>query len=120
MIAARILLSVKPDVENAALQEPTYFTFVSCTQPPSLPLRHNYNQFKDITMAPDSEAKSSRPGLSLYASLLDPSSKQDSAPGTISRAPVVFKQAAGDEAQQDRATAEKQQISAGRYQPTSV
>lgn len=71
-------------------------------------------------MVPDTAAKSSRPGLSLYANLLDPSSKQDSAPGSISRAPVVFKQAVGDEAQQDRAAAEKQQISAGRYQPTSV
>ena len=70
-------------------------------------------------MAPDTTARPSRPGLSLYANLLDPSSNKDSA-GTISRAPVVFKQPAGDELQQDREAAEKQQISAGRYQPTSI
>jgi splicing factor 45 len=32
--------------------------------------------------------------LSLYANLLDPST--DNSPGTISRAPVVFKQAEGE------------------------
>lgn len=32
--------------------------------------------------------------LSLYANLLDPSA--DNSPGTISRAPVVFKQAEGE------------------------
>jgi len=51
---------------------------------------------------------------------LDPSSNKDSTPGTISRAPVVFKQPAGDDSQQDRAAVEKQQISAGRYQPASI
>ena len=71
-------------------------------------------------MAPDNDVKPTRLGLSLYANLLDPSSKKDSAPGTISRAPVVFKHPAGDVTQQDRATAEKQQISAGRYEPTFI
>ena len=71
-------------------------------------------------MAPDSAAKPTRPGLSLYANLLDPSPNNDSAPGTISRAPVVFKQPPGEETQQDRAVVEKQQISAGRSQPASV
>ncbi|KAL2051578.1 hypothetical protein ABVK25_008240 [Lepraria finkii] len=71
-------------------------------------------------MAPDTTARPSRLGLSLYANLLDPSSNKDPAPGTISRAPVVFKQPAGDELQQDRVAAEKQQISAAalRFQPT--
>jgi len=67
-------------------------------------------------MASDAAGQSVRSGLSLYANLLDPS-KQDAAPGTISRAPVVFKQAQGEEARQDATIAEKQQISAGRYQP---
>ena len=71
-------------------------------------------------MTLDNTSKPSHSGLSLYANLLDPSSNTDAAPGTVSRAPVVFKQLAGDDSQQDQATAEKQQISAGRYQPTSV
>ncbi|KAJ5655471.1 hypothetical protein N7507_007421 [Penicillium longicatenatum] len=54
--------------------------------------------------------------MSLYANLLGPSA--DSAPGTISRAPVVFKQ--GDDAQSDESTAKKQQLNAAslRFQPT--
>lgn len=72
-------------------------------------------------MAPDTAPKTaSSRGLSLYANLLDSSSNKESKPGTISRAPVVFKQTAGEESQQDRASTEKQQISAGRYQPISV
>lgn len=71
-------------------------------------------------MAPDPAARSTRPGLSLYANLLDPSSDKDSAPGTISRAPVVFKQPAEEGPPQDRVAAEKQQISAGRYEPASL
>lgn len=71
-------------------------------------------------MAPDSPARSARPGLSLYANLLDPSSNKDSTPGTISRAPVVFKQPPEEDLPQDRIAAEKQQISAGRYEPASV
>ena len=71
-------------------------------------------------MAPDSVAKSVRPGLSLYANLLDPSSNKDSTPGTISRAPVVFKQPAEEDSPQDKAAADKQQINAGRYEPTSL
>ncbi|PGH16425.1 hypothetical protein AJ79_01756 [Helicocarpus griseus UAMH5409] len=58
--------------------------------------------------------------MSLYANLLDPSSDNSSAPGTISRAPVVFKQAGDNDAQQDDAASKKQQISAAslRFQPT--
>jgi len=63
-------------------------------------------------------AQPSRGGmLSLYANLLDPSSTVASATqGTISRAPVVFKQPVGDESQQDEASGKKQQISAGRHE----
>ena len=73
-------------------------------------------------MAPGAASQSSRPGgLSLYANLLDPAPTQDATPGTISRAPVVFKQPGGGDLQIDQATVEKQQqISAGRYQPTSL
>ena len=69
----------------------------------------------------DNTPKPSGPiGLSLYANLLDPSSSKDSTSGTISRAPVVFKQAA-DEVRPDRVTGDKQsQISAGIYKPTSI
>ncbi|PYH45179.1 putative G-patch DNA repair protein (Drt111) [Aspergillus saccharolyticus JOP 1030-1] len=57
-------------------------------------------------------------GLSLYANLLDASA--DSPPGTISRAPVVFRQGAEAEAQSDDSAAKKQQLSAAslRFQPT--
>ncbi|KAH1523312.1 hypothetical protein KXX06_002944 [Aspergillus fumigatus] len=50
-------------------------------------------------------------GLSLYANLLDPSSNASS-PGTISRAPVVFKQASEGDSQTDDSAAKKQQLSA--------
>ncbi|KAE8146690.1 hypothetical protein BDV25DRAFT_161973 [Aspergillus avenaceus] len=67
-----------------------------------------------------SENTPSKPGgmLSLYANLLDPSA-DTSAPGTISRAPVVFKQAEG-EPQPDDSAAKKQQLNAAslRFQPT--
>ncbi|ODH50063.1 hypothetical protein GX48_03868 [Paracoccidioides brasiliensis] len=58
--------------------------------------------------------------MSLYANLLDPSSDSSFTPGTISRAPAVFKQAGETEAQQDDATSKKQQISSAslRFQPT--
>ena len=65
-------------------------------------------------MAPESAARSARPGLSLYANLLDSSSDKDCAPGTISRAPVVFKQPTEEDPPLDKIAAEKQQISAGR------
>ncbi|KAE8310921.1 hypothetical protein BDV41DRAFT_566208 [Aspergillus transmontanensis] len=57
-----------------------------------------------------SENTPSKPGgiLSLYANLLDPSA--DNSPGTISRAPVVFKQASEGESQQDESAAKKQQL----------
>ncbi|MCJ1377732.1 hypothetical protein MMC17_000828 [Xylographa soralifera] len=60
-----------------------------------------------------------RAGLSLYANLLDPSASSE-ASNTISRAPVVFKQTASGDPQQDEASAQKQQLSAAslRFQPT--
>jgi splicing factor 45 len=51
-------------------------------------------------------------GLSLYANLLDPSDA--ATPGTISRAPVVFKQATDGDPQQEDPASNQQQISAGR------
>ena len=63
-------------------------------------------------MASDSAVKLPRAGLSLYADLLDPTSA-NSAPGTISRAAVVFKQSEGGRPQQDEPSAQRQQISAG-------
>ncbi|KAL4956590.1 hypothetical protein BDW69DRAFT_79782 [Aspergillus filifer] len=64
-----------------------------------------------------SESTPAKPGgkLSLYANLLDPSA--ENSPGTISRAPVVFKQAEG-EAQAEDASAKKQVNNALRFQPT--
>lgn len=61
-----------------------------------------------------SENTPSKPGgmLSLYANLLDPST--DNSPGTISRAPVVFKQASEGESQPDESAGKKQQLNAGR------
>lgn len=50
--------------------------------------------------------------MSLYANLLDPSA--ESAPGTISRAPVVFKQS--DDAQPDESAAKKQQLNPGTFE----
>ncbi|KAL4740339.1 hypothetical protein BDV11DRAFT_100133 [Aspergillus similis] len=66
-------------------------------------------------MASDSTPAKSGGMLSLYANLLDPSA--DNSPGTISRAPVVFKQAEG-EAQTEEAAAKKQVNNALRFQPT--
>ena len=60
-----------------------------------------------------------RTGLSLYANLLEPSG-DSSAAGTISRGPVVFKQTGSDDPRQNEASAQKQQISAGRYQSAST
>lgn len=60
-------------------------------------------------MPPESTPKGG--GLSLYANLLDPDAA--SAPGTISRAPVVFKQNA-EEQKTDESAAKQQQLSAGR------
>jgi hypothetical protein len=50
--------------------------------------------------------------VSLYANLLDPSSASSTS-ASISRAPVVFQPPSADNAQQDEASAKKQQISAG-------
>jgi splicing factor 45 len=51
--------------------------------------------------------------MSLYANLLDPSAD---APGTISRAPVVFKQSSETDAQPDDSAAKKQQVNAGTFE----
>ncbi|KAL8798233.1 MAG: hypothetical protein Q9182_006839 [Xanthomendoza sp. 2 TL-2023] len=72
-------------------------------------------------MAPDSGANLSRPGLSLYANLVDPKGTNSSAPGTISRAPIVFKQPdGGAESVGGDISAQRQQASAAplRFQPT--
>ncbi|KAL4878578.1 hypothetical protein BJY04DRAFT_111240 [Aspergillus karnatakaensis] len=65
-----------------------------------------------------SDSTPAKPGgvLSLYANLLDPSA--DSSPGTISRAPVVYKQGAEGEAHLDEANVKKQASNALRFQPT--
>ncbi|MCJ1353683.1 MAG: hypothetical protein MMC33_003670 [Icmadophila ericetorum] len=65
-------------------------------------------------MAAGTPDKPIKTGLSLYANLLDPA-----ASGTISKAPVIFKQSQSEE-QQDESSAQKQQISAAalRFQPT--
>jgi hypothetical protein len=62
-------------------------------------------------MASDAPAKP-KMGLSLYANLLDPGSKEASA-ATISGAPVVYEQPSTG-SQADDAAAQKQQISNGR------
>lgn len=69
----------------------------------------------DHQMTPEASEKPSGAGLSLYANLLNTSSTSTSTPSTISRAPVVFKQAVGEDLRQDDVSAQKQQISAGRY-----
>lgn len=62
-----------------------------------------------------SDSTPAKPGgmLSLYANLLDPSAESSPAPGTISRAPVVFKQASEADAQSED-SAKKQQLNSGR------
>lgn len=62
-------------------------------------------------MPPDSNPKTGAT-LSLYANLLDPDAS--STPGTISRAPVVFKQPTEEQNSTDESAAKKQQLSAGR------
>ena len=64
-------------------------------------------------MAPDSTPSKTGGMMSLYANLLDPSA--ESAPGTISRAPVVFKQSSETDAQPDESAAKKQQLNAGTF-----
>ncbi|PWY86217.1 hypothetical protein BO70DRAFT_334384 [Aspergillus heteromorphus CBS 117.55] len=67
-----------------------------------------------------SESTPSKPGgtLSLYANLLDPSA--DNSPGTIARAPVVFKQGTEGSPEPEESAAKKQQLNAAslRFQPT--
>ncbi|OJJ44749.1 hypothetical protein ASPZODRAFT_144703 [Penicilliopsis zonata CBS 506.65] len=62
-------------------------------------------------MAPES-TPSKAGGMSLYANLLDSSADSSSSPGTISRAPVVFKPSSEGDSQQDDSAAKKQQLSA--------
>ncbi|MCJ1308442.1 hypothetical protein MMC25_002095 [Agyrium rufum] len=67
-------------------------------------------------MSANGPTKGAKAGLSLYANLLDPSNKS-SAPGTISKGPVLFKQPSNFEQSQEEGSAQKQQISAGSYMP---
>lgn len=67
-------------------------------------------------MAPESTHKTPLPGLSLYADLLDARGARASAPGTISRAPVVFKHPDGGADKHDGdLSAQRQEPSAGTY-----
>lgn len=52
-------------------------------------------------------------GMSLYANLLNPSA--ESTPGTISRAPVVFKQSPETDAQPEESAAKKPKIDPGLF-----
>lgn len=68
-------------------------------------------------MASGSTSNTSRPGLSLYANLLDPKGPQATAPGTISRPPVVFKQPdVGPDKDDGNVSAVREQPSAGIYE----
>ncbi|KAI4099299.1 MAG: hypothetical protein LQ339_006091 [Xanthoria mediterranea] len=72
-------------------------------------------------MASDPGTGPPRPGLSLYANLLEPTGSGSAAPGTISRAPVVFKQAVdGAKVHDSDASALKQQANAAPllFRPT--
>ena len=70
-------------------------------------------------MTSNGQSKPQRAGLSLYANLLDSSSNGTGAPGTISKAPVLFNKTGGDQSQSDEAS-QKQQLSAGRYKPAPL
>lgn len=61
-------------------------------------------------MPPESTPSKGGGMMSLYANLLDQSANS---PGTISRAPVVFKQSSENDAQSDESAATKQQLNAG-------
>lgn len=65
-------------------------------------------------MPPESTPSKGGGMMSLYANLLDPSA--ESAPGTISRAPVVFKQSSDADAQPDESSAKKQQLNPGTFE----
>lgn len=68
-------------------------------------------------MTPESTAKTLRPGLSLYANLLDSGSAETPAPGTISQAPIAFKQFDGRaEGNDSEVSAQRQQSNAGTYE----
>ncbi|KAJ5812264.1 hypothetical protein N7474_008565 [Penicillium riverlandense] len=68
-------------------------------------------------MAPESTPSKGGGMMSLYANLLDPSAE---APGTISRAPVVFKQSSESDAQPDESAVKKQQLNAGTFHSSSL
>lgn len=68
-----------------------------------------------FSMTSEAFNKPTRPPLSLYANLLEPSFSSSSH-GTISRAPIVFKQSAWDDLRQEEDSSSKQQLSAGRHQ----
>ena len=54
-----------------------------------------------------------RGAMSLYANLLDTSA--NSAPGSISKAPVMFNQSSENKSNNASTTAQKQQINSGSY-----
>ena len=66
-------------------------------------------------MAPEQSRSSGGGMLSLYANIPDPEEKNSTAPGTISRAPIVFKQSPETDPQQDNATEKQQQIAPGNF-----
>ncbi|KAI4136809.1 MAG: hypothetical protein LQ341_005437 [Variospora aurantia] len=66
-------------------------------------------------MVPEPTEKALRPGLSLYANLLDANA---SAPGTISRAPVVFKHSAGGNDSDLTGPRQQTSVASLRFQPT--
>ncbi|KAJ5915074.1 hypothetical protein N7454_011186 [Penicillium verhagenii] len=70
-------------------------------------------------MPPDNTSTKGGGMMSLYANLLGPDADASATPGTISRAPVVFKQGEND-AQSDESAAKKQQLNPAslRFQPT--
>lgn len=63
-------------------------------------------------MTSDSAPQAPKGGMSLYANLLGDSTDH---PGTISRAPVVFKQSSESEPQAEDSTVKKQQVNSGNY-----
>lgn len=65
-------------------------------------------------MATNGGSGSAKPGMSLYANLLDPSA--NAAPGSISKAPVLFNQQVHEERPGSiSSAAQKQQINSGSY-----
>ena len=66
----------------------------------------------NLKMSSNNTSVPARPGgLSLYANLLDPSNA--STPGSISKAPVIFKNPAPEPVEEESTTTKKPQIDAG-------